>query len=445
MDEGQIQLHDGARIGVVGGGPAGSLFSQFLLDAAERMGMEVQVDIYEPRSFSDTGPKGCNMCGGIISESLVQNLAAEGIILPPTVIQRGIESYVMHTDVGSVRIDTPLQEKRIGAMHRGSGPRDIEEIIWGSFDGHLQDLAKERGARVVSERVTGIEQVDGRPQVTTRAGTQESYDFLAIALGVNSTAEKLLGGSNLDYQAPGTTKTHIREYYLGADQIEKVLGQSMHVFLLDLPRLEFAAIIPKGHYASVCLLGEDIDKELVNTFLSIPEVHQCFPEDWDPEAVSCWCYPKINVDGNRKPYMERVVYIGDCGVTRLYKDGIGAAYRTAKAAATTAVFQGISEEALKESFHTACEAIESDNWIGKKIFLITRVIQKSRIARRAVLRMVEQEQSMEGEHRRMSMVLWDMFTGSASYREIFLRTLHPGFWLRLIRELIKSALGLSNR
>jgi len=33
----------------------------------------------------------------------------------------------------------------------------------------------------------------------------------------------------------------------------------MHVFLLDIPRLEFAAIIPKGDYATVCLLGEDIE------------------------------------------------------------------------------------------------------------------------------------------------------------------------------------------
>ena len=50
------------------------------------------------------------MCGGIISESLVQNLAAEGINLPTTIVQRGINAYMLHTDVGSVRIDAPLNE-----------------------------------------------------------------------------------------------------------------------------------------------------------------------------------------------------------------------------------------------------------------------------------------------------------------------------------------------
>jgi hypothetical protein len=52
--------------------------------------------------------------------------------------------------------------------------------------------------------------------------------------------------------------------------------------------------------------------------------------------------------------------------------------------------------------------------------------------------MTVNEQKKEGAHRPMSTVLWDMFTGSAPYREIFLRTLHPAFWLRLIKELAVS-------
>lgn len=37
------------------------------------------------------------------------------------------------------------------------------------------------------------------------------------------------------------------------------------------------------------------------------------------------------------------------------------------------------------------------------------------------------ERRKAGIHRRMSQVLWDTVTGSAPYREIFLRTLHPVF------------------
>jgi hypothetical protein len=133
-----------------------------------------------------------------------------------------------------------------------------------------------------------------------------------------------------------------------------------------------------------------------------------------------------------------MVFIGDCGVTRLYKDGIGAAYRTAKAAATTAVFEGISAEDFRRYFWPACQAISTDNTIGKAIFSVTRQIQRSRLARRAVLRMCESEQGQEGRHRRMSMVLWDMFTGSAPYRDILMRALHPAFLLRFLWGLASS-------
>ena len=87
-----MRLGDGSRVAVIGGGPAGSFFSFFLLETASRVGLDVHVDIYEPKRYDQPGPGGCNMCGGIISESLVQLLATEGINLPSNVVQRGIDS-----------------------------------------------------------------------------------------------------------------------------------------------------------------------------------------------------------------------------------------------------------------------------------------------------------------------------------------------------------------
>jgi len=78
----RMQLRDGARVAVIGGGPAGSFFSYFLLDMAARAGVQINLEIYEPRDFQKAGPTGCNMCAGIVSETLVQNLAAEGLNLP---------------------------------------------------------------------------------------------------------------------------------------------------------------------------------------------------------------------------------------------------------------------------------------------------------------------------------------------------------------------------
>jgi flavin-dependent dehydrogenase len=425
-------LEDGMRVGVVGGGPAGSFFAYFVLLFAERVGIDLQVDIYEYRDFATPAPVGCNMCGGIISESLVQMLAAEGIALPPNVIQRGIDSYVLHMDVGSVRIGTPKHEMRIGAVHRGAGPRGVKQAKWGSFDGYLLALATGRGARVVPSRVERVARPDGLPVVELRGGETREHDLVAVAAGVNAAA-KLCEGLDGGYPPPTTTKAYIREYFLGDEAVSSVLGSSMHVFLPDIRQIEFAAIVPKGDYATLCMLGEGIDAEVVRRFMDTPWIRSCLPAGV-AESAQCQCGPRLNVGAAPRAFGDRLVFIGDAGVTRLYKDGIGAAYRTAKAAASTVVFEGLSEAAFRRHYLPACRRIEADNRIGAIVFKGTDLLQRMRFARRAVLAMTRREQR-PGAPRHMSAVLWNTFTGSEPYRTIVQRGLHPGFIARLVRHL----------
>ena len=434
-----LALANGSRVGVIGGGPAGSFFSFFFLKAASRVDLEAHVDIYEPKIYTQVGPGGCNMCGGIVSESLVQLLATEGINLPSTIVQRGIDSYVLHMDVGSVRIDPPGREKRIAAVHRGAGPRGLPAQQWGSFDGYLLEQAQSKGAAVIHDRVEDVAWEDGRPRVVTKRGLSEPYDLLAFAVGVNSGAFKLLEKLGFGYSPPKTTKTFICEFHMGAEVIATSLGSSMHVFLLNLPRLEFAALIPKGEYVTLVLLGKDIDKELVASFLNAPEVKRSLPSEWSVPQDYCRCFPSINVGGPPQPFADRMVFLGDCAETRLYKDGIGGAYRAAKAAATTAVFEGVSADDFRRHYLPVCRDLAFDNSIGKVIFAVTGLIQSLRFTRRGILRMVSGEQQQNGRGQ-MSGVLWDTFTGSAAYRDVFGRTLHPLFVGRL---LWNTALGFS--
>ncbi|MBI5568862.1 MAG: cyclic nucleotide-binding domain-containing protein [Desulfomonile tiedjei] len=440
----ELCLDSGSSVAVVGGGPAGSFFSYFMLAMAERVGMDLSVDVYEPRDFSKPGPVGCNMCGGIVSESLVQLLATEGIILPPTVVQRGIDSYVLHMDVGTVRIDPPGHEKRIAAVHRGAGPRGVLERRWRSFDGHLLDLAAKKGAHSIRERVEGVSWTNGKPRVKTKTGESREYDLLVWAAGVNTAALKLFNGLGIGYKPPKTAKTYICEFLLGQETIEIYFGSSMHVFLLDLPRLEFAAIIPKGDYVTVCLLGQGIDSALVDSFLNAPEVRKIFPTGWSPPEDFCRCSPAINVNGSPQPFADRIVFIGDSGESRLYKDGIGGAYRTAKAAVKTAVFHGVSAEDFRQHYLPTCKALSRDNSIGKLIFMVTTLIRNVRVARNGVLRMTAGEQERRGLQR-MSSVLWDTFTGSAPYMDVFHRTLNPFFLGRLAYETAAGNLPSRNR
>jgi len=433
-----LPLNTGARVAVIGGGPAGSFFSYLLLEYADRAGIDVSVTAFEPRDFSGVGPAACNMCGGIISESLVQVLASVGINLPSNVVQRGIDSYVLHMDVGSVRIETPLREMRIGAVHRASGPRDLKTVRWSSFDGFLQKLAIEHGVTVVRDKVTELRLDGDRPMVIAGDRPPEAYDLVAVATGINAPMLKVNGAK--EFKTPKTTKTLIREYFLGEETINKCLGTSMHVFLLPIPGLEFGAIVPKGDYVSVCLLGNDLDKAAYQTFISSKQVRGCMPRGWDPGKNSCQCSPRINVLGVDRPFTDRVVFIGDSGSTRLYKDGIGAAYRTANAAARTAVFHGVSEKDFERRYLPACNGIEKDNAIGRFMFGMTGHMHRSAILRRALLEMTRDEQRRAGEKRRMSAVLWDLFTGSSSYRQILTRTFHPAFWGRLGYSIVKTSI-----
>jgi flavin-dependent dehydrogenase len=429
-EERDFTLQDGSRIAVVGGGPAGSFFSYFLLKMANAIDLDIKVDIFEPRSFQYCGPAGCNHCGGIVSELLVQTLAAEGIVLPRSVVQRAVESYVVHMDVGDVEIESPVHEQRIAALYRGNGPREGGDASLESFDGYLQGMAMGQGANIVRKLITHVSSRDGLPHLRFADGESESYDLVTVAAGVNSNFINMLDDLPGDFEPPKTTRGYICEFHSTKEEILRILGKSVHVFLLDIPRFEFAAIIPKGEFATVVMVGEDLDQELVHKFLNDPVVRRAFPTDRIP--CVCSCSPLINLGPRKRPYGDRVVMVGDSGITRLYKDGIGAAFRTGKAAATAAVFHGVSSEDFAKHYWPTCKKIINDNRVGKVMFATNAIMKNSRLTRQAMLTMAQREQAKADVKPHMSSLLWNMFTGSAPYVEMFRGTLHPGFIYNLL-------------
>ena len=411
---------------MIGGGPAGSFFSYFLLQMASRVGMRLAVDIYERRDFSVPGPVGCNMCGGVINESLVQSLSVEGIELPSDVVQRGIDSFYFHSDRETVGLYAPFRQMRIATVYRGAGPKGSDGLRWRSFDGYLLELAVNKGANLVKERVTDIVLEGGKPRIVTKDGQSEPYDLVVGAIGVNTPSLELFEKLGQGYKRPGTRKTSNLEFKLGSEYIAGNLGNSMHAFLLDLPKLDFAAIIPKGDYVTMCLIGDTINNEFVDGLVKNPVVSQ-YLSGADSRLAACRCAPLASLGNAIRPYGDRMVLLGDCGMARLNKDGIGSAYRVAKVAATTALFSGVSAADFREGYWPVCKRIVADNRYGRLIFGVVDIIKKSPLLTRAVMRMARNEQGKSGGKRRMSMVLWDMFTGSAPYREVFLRCFHPGF------------------
>ena len=59
--------------------------------------------------------------------------------------------------------------------------------------------------------------------------------------------------------------------------------------------------------------------------------------------------------------------------------------------------------------------------------IISALVQKVGLARKGMLRMVGREQGRADGPRPMSSVLWDTFSGTAPYKEVFARSLTPAF------------------
>ena len=99
------------------------------------------------------------------------------------------------------------------------------------------------------------------------------------------------------------------------------------------------------------------------------------------------------------------------------------------------MFHGVSAADFEIHYWPACRRIVIDNRVGKVMFATNTIMKNSRLMRRAMLRMSQREQSRAGSKPHMSSLLWNMFTGSAPYTEMFRGTLHPGFVLNLLASL----------
>lgn len=438
-------LQNGSRIGVIGGGPAGSFFSYFAFEQAKKAGISIEIDIYEPKDFSRSGPPGCNHCGGIVAESLIQQLKTEGIILPEQVIRRTIETYTLHLEQGTAVIDNLGIDQRIISMFRGSGPLGPHGTKQTGFDAYMLNLCMQKGARLIIEKVTDAEhEPDGITLITRNSSYK--YDLVIGAAGLNPKTLTIFKKLAPRFVQPKTAKAYIGEFHLDENMINQYFGNSMHVFVLNHRGIKFGALIPKGHFVTLVLLGTGITTEKAERFLKAEAVRNCFPEGVLPTPVnSCQCFPLINIKNARNPFADRVVIIGDSSSSKIYKNGIGAAYITGKAAANTVINQGISVHDFRKSFQPVCSQLNRDNAAGKLIFFITTIIQKSSFLKNVFFLMVVKEQEIEKGSREMSMMLWDTFTGSAPYHNILLRSLNPRLWIRLLGNIILHIFGRNKK
>jgi len=188
--------------------------------------LDPEITIFDGKDFLTSGPKGCNLCAGIISDSLRQKFEKESIFLPEGRIVNRLDGYIIHGDEDTLELScTDNVSDKISAVFRGNGPRfsAFPEVV--SFDDFLLAMAQDAGARVVSQPVQDIQLPSVRAEpVTLIFGKEDDLqkceaDLVVGAFGVNSFFQRKIQKLDSGFRPPSTLSIYQGEIMLGQEEV----------------------------------------------------------------------------------------------------------------------------------------------------------------------------------------------------------------------------------
>jgi hypothetical protein len=186
------------------------------------------------------------------------------------------------------------------------------------FDEFLLSEALREGGRILHGEVQSIVySASGMPGLTvkTPSGKTTSFDasFVAIASGINAHC-------GLDYRDEGliasvkrmnptfvpgkSRRAFLFELDVGEDYLERNMHREIHFIEYGSKRLalEHTALLPKGRYLSVAMIGKSIDeavlpqdhRRIIQEFLVLPQINRILP-GIEAAPVACACFPRMGV------------------------------------------------------------------------------------------------------------------------------------------------------
>ena len=457
---GSLQNDD--RVAVVGGGPAGSFFAIHLLREARRLGRNIEVVIIEKRGPTDPCSedfqcRGCNFCAGLISPRLNKILDDHGLVVPEEIIQGRIDYVWIQGQWKNFRLRVP-NDMRMYSVFRGSLPGRRSGRPAG-FDGFLLGAASKEGARILYGEVQTVSyNPSGMPCLTVRpqSGADVALDasFVTFATGINAHCghdyrdDPLI--ASLQRLSPSfvparTRKTFIFELDVGEDYLQRHLNREIYFVEYGSRHLslEHAALIPKGRFLTVALIGKCVDeadlpregRQIARGFLTLPQIDRIFPGVAEA-PVTCACVPRMTVTTAGSPVANRCAFVGDAVGSRLNKDGLYSAYTTATQLAETVLVNGVDKQALVRGYGKTIKWLAGDNRSGRMVFGLSRVAFTRPLVSRIVYQAFATEYKVREERSRpLSKVLWKIASGTADYREV----LHDMCGYGVLRSILVGA------
>ncbi len=442
MKDRDFFLKDGSKIAIIGGGPAGCFFANFALKIAKQKGIKVDITIFEGKDFCQKGPRGCNMCSGVISEKLYGELKESGMLPPDRFVQTEIKGYYFHTNDGGIEVKNPRPsvEKKILTVNRGGGPMFSQQSENGSFDNFLLQHVKDMGANISFDIVSDVilpsntkEQVK---VIFGKSGSREeiNVDLAVGSFGLNTGILEKIKRQGSNYTPPRTVRACQAEIYLGSKNVSKYLGNRIHVFSLGIKPITYASFTPRGDYITVTLIGKsDLNKAHLIEFLNNPIVRRTFPEQgWKMPKGFCICFPKINITQARHPFADRFVVIGSAGLSRYYKHGMESAFNTSRIVANSVFESGVSEKAFWREYYKPVKALWGpDCSYGRRVFALNNYLTSRRRISAGYFSFLISDKKFPVAKMQLEL-LWNMFTGSISFKKIFFGLFNPILQFRLL-------------
>lgn len=442
-----IRLTNGSQVHIIGGGPAGSFFAIQLLQMAKKVGKEISVTIIDKRIVKSPRNipwrlKGCNFCAGVISPNLYKEMLDNDVELPEEIICEKFSHIWMHGLWKNFPLKVPPDRKLI-SVFRGCLPSDRQDGLQG-FDHFLISRAVKEGAGLLSGTALNLKYGGSGKliiQLKASSGVLSEFesDFVCMSTGINYFPGKPLDKNplfnafkkiNPSFMPPRVRPTFVFEMKPGRVYLKKFLDKELYLIVSGSKQLELEhiALVPKGEYLTVALVGKSIDRaifpgdadKLIKKFLALPHVQTILPQISPTNTpITCSCNPFTSVAPAVNPFEDRVAVIGDALGARLYRDGIYSAFVSAKILSQTVVHSGVDKKSLQQAGESIVRWLEKDNQACKTVFNLFHKVLKSDV----LSRIVYQTFATEMKFKRMDAwplgnVLWKIGSGSADYGKI---------------------------
>jgi flavin-dependent dehydrogenase len=419
-----LRLRDGSRVAIIGGGPGGAACAIRLLRNARVRGIALRVTVYEPKHF----PRHHNPCIGVLAPPTAELLRDKlKVELPAAMIKRTIKGYRLHGDRSEIELRAPTTEEPSLLVSRSE------------FDRLLLERAQEEGARVLTDRVTGLEFHPDNLEHPVRVyseGASHSADMIVAACGLDDGLLSVLeqvSPRKHSYSRPNEymhsiiVKLPCEERY-----IETRLHGEIHAFLLsDLPRIEFGAITPKLDHVIINIAGRRVRSTDMEDFLLHRQVRPLLPR-FNLQQLNYY-EGRAPVRHARNVFWDRFVAVGDAtGWLRPFKGmGITTAIQTGATAADVMMERGIDSVALG-AYGLRLRDLTEDHYHGRALRRLCRMGMSTGVMD-GVIELAKTNQELYT-------ILYETISGQYSYRRIFKDLLRSTLFFKMGALTIKRAL-----